>query len=204
MAKSRPPKKAKAIPGLERSTVPGRITINLSGEMAQALNAMAARREVSKNSLAETLIRDGFLSQSIGRTHAAKAKEGVLRYSRVLIEALQDALDYDPNRHHNQSPPDLRVSDDERFLEELRSLVAELKKLNALLEAKRRPISATQQEIGSLGRHFDKFLTNYASAFGKAAGKGSWYLLVAGVGGLLYHAGISKDLIDSIWNHVRS
>jgi len=54
----------------------------------------------------------------------------------------------------------------------------------------------------ALGFEALKFMTNYASGFGKAAGKGSWYLLVGGVGALLYHAGVGKDLIDSIWGHM--
>jgi hypothetical protein len=94
------------------------------------------------------------------------------------------------------------VSDDGRFLEELRSLVAELRRLNDLLEVKKKSVRATQKEVGALGRHFDKFLSSYANAFAKAAGKGTGYLLIAGIGGLLYHAGMDKDLIDSIWKHL--
>jgi hypothetical protein len=202
MKKRRRAKALKTLPGLERSTVPGRITINLSGEIARAVNAMAERRATSKNSIAESFIREGLLNSS-NRSNAVKAKEDVLRYSRVLIEALQDALDYNPNRHHNRPPPDLRVSDDENFLEELRSLIAELKRLNDLLEIKKKSVPATRKEVNSLGQHFDRFLSNYAAAFGKAAGKGTGYLLVAGISSLLYHAGIGKDLIDSIWRHIQ-
>lgn len=200
MAKRQRAKEPKALPGLEESTVPGRITINLSGEVAKAVTAMAARRATSKNGIAETLIREGLLNS--GRSNALKAKSNVLRYSRVLIEALQEALDHDSNRHHNRSPPDLRISDDERFLDELRALIAELKRLNDLLEIKKKSVPAARKEVSALGRHFDRFLNSYANAFGKATGKGSGYLLIAGIGGLLYHAGVDKDLIDSIWRHI--
>ncbi len=202
MAKRLRAKKTKTLPGLERSSVPGRITINLAGEMAKTINTMAARRAVSKNSVAESLIRSALLSDPSRNTNAAQKREDILRYSRILIEALQEALDYDPNRQHNRPAPELRISDDERFLQELRNIIVELKRLNDLLESKKRNVSTTRKEVASLGQHFDKFLTNYASAFGKAAGKGSWCLLVGGVGGLLYHAGVGKDLIDSIWGHL--
>jgi hypothetical protein len=80
----------------------------------------------------------------------------VLRYSRVLIEALQDALDYHPNRHHNRPAPDLRISDDQQFIEELRSLVRELKRLNDLLEANKPRVAAARKEVSLLGKHFDR------------------------------------------------
>lgn len=202
MAKRSRAKEPKTLPGLEQSTVPGRVLINLSGEMAVAINAMAARRAMSKNSVAESLIRSALLNDP-SSANAAQKREDVLRYSRVLIEALQDALDYDPNRQHNRSAPELRVSDDESFLKELRKIVAELRRLNDLLESKKRNVSATRKQVISLGQHFNKFLTNNSGAFGKAAGKDSWYLLVGGIGGLLYHGGVGKDLVDSIRAHLR-
>jgi hypothetical protein len=70
------------------------------------------------------------------------------------------------------------------------------------LESKKRNVGAAQKEIISLAQHFNKFLTNFSGAFGKAAGKGSWYLLVGGIGGLLYDGGVGKDLVDSIWAHL--
>lgn len=90
MKKRRQAKKPNALPGLEHSTVPGRITINLSGEIAKAVNAVAERRATSKNSIAESFIREGLLNSS-SRSNAVKAKEDVLRYSRVLLEALQSS-----------------------------------------------------------------------------------------------------------------
>ncbi|MFB6451398.1 hypothetical protein [Bradyrhizobium tunisiense] len=203
MAKRPQRRKSEDLPGLEGSTVPGRITLNFSGEMAKTINAMAAKQAVSKNSVAESLIRKSILDGGVNRVAARTSRQAILRYTRVLIEALEDAENYEPGRHNNRAAPELRVSDDERFLDELRELTAELKRLNDILERKSKRVSAVRPEVTSLGRHFDKFLTNYAAAFGRSAGRGSWYLLIGSIAGLLHHAGVDKGLIESIWRHLR-
>jgi hypothetical protein len=55
-------------------------------------------------------------------------REQVVAYSNIIISSLQEALDYDPARHHNQPPPELRLGD-ARYLRDVRDLIAELKRL---------------------------------------------------------------------------
>ncbi|MDA9476741.1 hypothetical protein XI03_19935 [Bradyrhizobium sp. CCBAU 65884] len=168
------------------------------------INAMAGRQSVSKNSVAEALIRKAILDRGIEKAAARTSQQAVLRYARLLIEALEEAESYDPSRHHNHDAPDLRIADDDRFLHELRALTVELKRLNDILGKSRRPGAATRKEASSLGKHFDRFFSSYAAAFGRSAGRGTWCLLVGGVAGLLHHAGVDKHIIEAIWRHLHS
>lgn len=204
MAKRPQTRKSKDLPGLEGSTVPGRVTLNFSGETAKTINSIAAKKGASKNSVAESLIRKALLDGGIDRAAAATDRQAIVRYSQVLIEALEDAERYDPDgRDHNRAAPELRISEDARFLDELRALTAELRRLNAILERKGKRVGTVRPEVASLGRRFDRFLTSYAAAFGRSAGRGTWYLLVGGIAALLHHAGVDKELVESIWRHLR-
>jgi ADP-ribose pyrophosphatase YjhB (NUDIX family) len=133
------------------------------------------------------------------KSPAVRNRAQVLRYSKAIVLALQEALDYDPVRQHNQPPPELRL-EDEKYLEEIRNLVTELKRLNLLLETankeKAKKANATAIKIG---KHFDKFFGSYASALGK----GTAGLTIAAAASMLYHAGLGKDLIDNIWGHLK-
>lgn len=82
------------------------------------------------------------------------------------------------------------------------ALTTELRRLTAILERKSKRVSTVRPEIASLGRHFDRFLTSYAAAFATSAGRGTGYLLVGGIAALLHHAGVDKDLVESIWRHL--
>jgi hypothetical protein len=167
--------------------------------MAEIVNAIATRDDISKNSVVLAA-----LEQSLGQA-VANAGAGVviqnraelITYSRILIDALQEAIDYDALRQHNHPPPDLRL-DDREYLEELRRLVAELKKLNALLEATKP--TAAKTAATKVGKHFDKFFDSYASALGKGVAG----LTVAAVAVLLAKAGVGQPLIDAIWGHLGS
>lgn len=122
----------------------------------------------------------------------------VIRYSNAIISALEEALNYNVDRHHNSPPPDLRLEDAE-YLAEIRSLIFELRRLNALLE---KPIksnaSAARKEAAGFGKHMDKFLSSYAGSLGKGAAG----LTVAAVAGLLYQAG-AGELVEGIWKHLK-
>jgi hypothetical protein len=122
----------------------------------------------------------------------------LVKYSKILIAALQEVLEYDPARHHNQPRPDLRI-DDADYLQEIRSLVAELRTLNAFLETSRRPPKPTSRAVLQLAAHFDRFLQSYAKSLGKGAG----YLTIGVIASLLYQAGIGNDLVAKILSHAR-
>lgn len=183
--------------GLENSTVPGRITVNLTGEMAELVNAIAIRDGSSKNRIVHAA-----LEQSLGRAASARTnpiiiqnRDEIIGYSRILIDALQEALDYDAFRQHNRVPPALRL-DESEYLSELRALVAELQKLNSLLE-EAKVVSATTTAT-KLGKHFDKFFESYAGALGKGAAG----LTIGVVAMLLAKAGVAQPLIDAVWDHL--
>lgn len=112
---------------------------------------------------------------------------------------MQEALDYNVERHHNLPPPDLRL-DDSSYLAELRDLVAELRKLNALLEKPRNSnVRGARQRISGFAKHLDKFLGSYANALGKGAAG----LTIAAAVGLLYQAGVGPEIIELIWRHLK-
>lgn len=119
----------------------------------------------------------------------------LVRHTKILIVALQEALDYDPVGGHNQRPPAL-WNEDLTYLSELGSLVLELRRLNSLLEMKRRRKAKTDQAVINLARHLDQFLHSYASWFGKGAA----VLTIGVIAGLLQHAGLDPT---PVWSAVK-
>jgi hypothetical protein len=138
----------------------------------------------------------------IARRTAIFDKRRVLSYSRMIIGALEETLTYNPGPHNNNPPPGLWI-DDSNYIEELRNLVSELRRLNDLLESRKKP-AGVQKTVASFGNHAERFLKNYSASFGKMAGKGSWYLLVGTIGALLYHAGAGQGLGDSILSQIKT
>jgi hypothetical protein len=106
---------------------------------------------------------------------------------------LEEVVDYDPARHGNQLPPELRI-DDQNYPSEIRNLIAELRTLNALLATSQRQLKETSSAVVHLARQFDTFLGSYAKSFGMGAG----WLTIATVGSLLYQAGIGQDVVAKI------
>jgi hypothetical protein len=67
----------------------------------------------------------------------------VLLQCSVLISALEEALEYDPVKHHNQSAPELILDlnlEQPQARADIRELIGELKRLNAILETSRWPV----------------------------------------------------------------
>jgi hypothetical protein len=90
--------------------------------------------------------------------------------------------------------------DDDNYLTEIRNLVAELRRLNTLLEKPTKSnAQAARRKVSGIGKHFDKFLGSYASALGK----GTAGLTVAAAVGLLYQAGVGADVINNLWQHLK-
>jgi metal-responsive CopG/Arc/MetJ family transcriptional regulator len=189
---------SRPLPGRESSTVPGRITVNLSGALAQKINDLATSQGISKNGVVSALVERAFSPVPASSPPAIQNREQVLRYSHAIIDALQEALDYDATRHHNQAPPSLRL-DDSAYLEEIRRLVAELQRLNDLLEKSRPNVRETERAVSGLSKHFNTFLESYA----KTLGVGAAGLTIAAMAALLYQAGVSQEVIDIIWGHVK-
>jgi hypothetical protein len=121
-------------------------------------------------------------------------REQVVAISNIIISSLQEALDYDPARHHNQPPPELRI-EDARYLQDIRDLIAELRRLNTLLETSRPPQRGEpKRTIIDINKHINKFLENYIPMLAK----GTAGLTVATMASLLFHAGVGEDIIMGI------
>jgi hypothetical protein len=117
----------------------------------------------------------------------------VIRQTKALIIVLEEALDYDPVRGHNQQPPAL-WSADPSYLKDVKALVAELQRLNSLLEAKRPRQKEAKRAVIDLTQHLDTFLKNYAAWFGRGAAA----LTVSSIAGLLHYAGLDPTAVWSI------
>jgi hypothetical protein len=124
-------------------------------------------------------------------------KKQVVFYAKTLIAAIQETLDYDPKRHHNRPPPALRIENPE-YLEELRQLVGELRKLNELLEAPMQRRSPDTAAI-NLAKHFDRFLHKYSGALGTGAA----CLTIGVVAALLGELGLGGNMIGNILKHFK-
>jgi hypothetical protein len=126
-----------------------------------------------------------------------KNKRIIVQYSKVIIAALQEVVDYDAFRQHNQPPPDLWIEGD-TYIKEVRNLIAELKRLNELLEAKRVRRKETRRQAIHIAAHLNKFFTSYANAMGKIAAGLTGAAAIA----LISQTGVGKDAINSIWSHL--
>jgi hypothetical protein len=123
-------------------------------------------------------------------------KKRVIQYSNIIIVALQEALDYDPARHHNQPPPALYI-DDDKYKSDIRELIGELRRLNELLE--RKPLRTARAPAIKLAKHLDAFLGTYA----KGMGWGMSSLTIGAIATLLYHLGL-HDVANDIFRHLKS
>ena len=117
----------------------------------------------------------------------------VIRQTKALIIVLEEALDFDPVRGHNQRPPAL-WSDDPSYLKDVDALVVELRRLNSLLEAKRPRKKEAERAVIDLTQHLDTFLKNYAAWFGRGAAA----LTVGSIASLLHYAGLDPTAVWSI------
>jgi hypothetical protein len=122
----------------------------------------------------------------------------IIQHSKAIIFALEDTLRYEPDRHHNLPTPEL-WHDGATYIQEVKELVAELKRLNDILESDRPNPRQAKRSTVQLGKHFNTFLHHFALG----AGKGTAALLVASMASLLYQAGVGKGLVESIWGHLK-
>jgi len=170
----------------------------------KGLEALAEQSGQSKAELLRGLIEDVVDPDGPApiRRDIITRKTQVIFFSKLFITALEEAVDYDPKRHHNAPPPALRL-DDEDYLKEVRTLIAELKRLNENLEIaakadtkpkpKRTPAprKAVEKSSVQVSKHVNTFLNKYASALGT----GAPVLTIGTAGALLHQLGVPFDLI---------
>jgi hypothetical protein len=126
-------------------------------------------------------------------------KRQVVQYSNIIIVALQEALDYDRARHHNQQPPALYI-DDDKYKSDIRELIVELRRLNDLLE--RKSLRSVKKPAINLAKHLDTFLGTYAKTYAKGMGWGMSGLTIGAIATLLYHLGL-HDVAGEIFRHLK-
>ena len=132
--------------------------------------ALRLRREMLDPEVAEKASRA--IDRKKGSKPSPAALTGnrreIMRYAGSLITALQEALDYDPLRHHNQQPPPL-YSDDRGYLKHIAELTSELKRFNNLLESTSQ-VRARSSSANATSDYLHLFLKSFLPAAGKSSG----------------------------------
>lgn len=128
----------------------------------------------------------------------ARNRKEIIRYAGVLIEALQEALDYDPIKNHNQQIPPLFV-DDPKYLSDIAALTKELKKLNKLLAS----TTAGAAKIKS-AKDASKYIQLFMSQYVPTLGKGTAYLTIGVMGALLGSMGVDSNIVHQVLAELRS
>jgi len=102
----------------------------------------------------------------------------------LLIQALEQAVNYQPRPQSNDPAPELYrdlALEKVANLREVKALVAELRRLNDLL-AKSKQVKSTQKPVVEVRKHLNTFLGSFAKSAGTGAG-----LLVIGVAATILH-----------------
>jgi hypothetical protein len=182
----------KTAPGLRRITQEFPILVDTTGPLPAARPQVEPdkRKKAARGSARP---RSKSTARAQTKQSAIINRVEVIRQTNALIIVLQEALDYDPVRGHNQSPPVL-WSDDPSYLNDVKALVVELRRLNSLMEAKRPRQKEAKRAVIDLSQHLDTFLKNYAAWFGRGAAA----LTVSSIAGLLHYAGLDPTAVWSI------
>jgi hypothetical protein len=104
-----------------------------------------------------TIVQSKRTARALPKQLVITDRTEVIKYTKILIIALEEVLEFDPRRGHNQPPPAL-WKDDPSYLGDVGSILSELRHLNSLLEAKRPRKKEAGRAVVDLRRHFDKFL----------------------------------------------
>jgi hypothetical protein len=127
------------------------------------------------------------------RQNRTVTRSEAIAYSHILIAAFQETIDYANVKQRNAKPPALWI-DDNTYIEHVKSLVLELKRLNDLLE-KRKP---TKRETINITHHINVFLGSYA----KHLGIGGAWLTIGVFAVLLEKIGLGPNVTSDIWSHM--
>ena len=143
-------------------------------------------------------------SERAGRSKMAPQKPLVrnraqaILHVRVLVEALEEADQFDPLRLGNQPPPALWL-DQPDFLRDAKSLLAELRQLRELLQEGQTKGTVAKRTIGLVASATTKFIEGYADALGKGAAA----LTIDAAGALLFNIGLGTDVLAPLWDRLR-
>jgi hypothetical protein len=158
--------------------------------------ALRLRREMLDSEVAEKASRE--IDRKKGPKPSVAALNGnrreIMRYAGSLITALQEALDYDPLRNHNQQPPPL-YSDDPNYLKHIAELTSELKRLNSLLESTTKG-QARKKSADATADYLSLFLKNFIPAAAKSSGH------AIGPGAAALAVGLTYALLSAMGVHL--
>lgn len=197
-----------------------RVTAALSREIKVALDAEVKKTGKTRSRVVRDVLENYFengakqggkpdISTPDGKVVVRNKKQTLLQVT-VILDALQQAIDFDPMRHHNQPPPPLRIENPE-YLSELRNLVEQLRRLNEILAAtgplRSGAPSASVKDVTKPAidtrKAVSKFVNNYAGTLGKTLGYGSGVLVLGGLATLLYQLGLPDDVFTTILRKIR-
>jgi hypothetical protein len=189
-----------------------RVATNLDPELMRELEALAAKTGKTKASIVREAIQELVMGDdqptavknSAGQVVIRSTKQVVFQ-AQIIIAAVDDALNYDPHRHHNHPPPALRI-ENPAYLDELRRLVVELRRLNDSIKALKPspnrtavPSSVVEKSAIDVRKHVNTFLDKYASTLATGVG----ILTVGALGSLLFQLGLPEEILTKVLAKVR-
>jgi transcriptional regulator with XRE-family HTH domain len=164
----------------------GRIHID-----ARSLKRIARALQVDVSALrGETRLN---VPTAVSKSGTIRNRRQVIFYSKLVIFSLEDALGSIDNRHHNNPPSDLIV-DDAAYIEQLRTLVFELKRLNDLLENQTTTQRITKKPIIDAKKHLNNFLSRWAGTVGVGTG----IMTLGAMAALLHQLGASDIIFEQL------
>jgi hypothetical protein len=191
---------------------PHRITFQVEPDILVAVERYSEADRVSVSQLVGKAVEEYLIGKqekdgvtSTNDSVVLESPTEIIHFSRLLISAIEDTLEFSVDRHHNRPPPALMIEDaTEEYLHELRRLVAELKSLNENLEAlvaapapKRKraePSSTVKKSAVDVKKHLNTFLDRYA----KYLAPGAAMLTIGTVSALLNKLGVPPDAFTAV------
>jgi hypothetical protein len=142
-------------------------------------------------------VKDGRARRLVPPRHPIRNKAQVTQHLGVLIAAFEEVEGFDPRRGHNGPSPALWI-DDADYLQDVKSFLGELRRLNDFLS---RPAdnAKAEQAASLVARATTKFVESYAGALGKGAAA----LAVGAAATLLYNIGGGKEIVEPIWGQLK-
>jgi hypothetical protein len=143
------------------------------------------------------IVKDGRAHRPPRLGHPIHNKAQVVQHLGVLIAAFEEVEGFDPRRRHNGPTPALWI-DDADYLQDVQSLLSELRRLNDFLSRPADQAKAEQAASLVVGAT-TKFVESYAGALGKGAAA----LTVGAAVTLLLNIGVDKGIIELIWGQLK-
>jgi hypothetical protein len=177
------------------------------GELPQDSSQRGKRRPAARASKAgipvfKTIPYSGRVAKggAIAPRHTVfRNRTQALLHVAVLLEALEEVEEFDPLRLGNRPRPALWL-DQPLYREDVKSLVAELRALQQILQGDKSPKgSAAKKAIGVAAAATVKVIDGYAETLGKDAAA----LTIGAVGALPFHLGIEKTVLAELWERLR-